>query len=94
MSPGMSPGMPPGISPGIHGMVMVVNLLDICEYHSLNVNLDFPSTAILFNQLQVTVSVLRSISDGVANLPCADQLQELVHAFLKFTCIGGIEWVK
>jgi len=29
----------------------LVNLLDICEFHSLNVNLDFPSAAILFNQL-------------------------------------------
>ena len=55
----------------------LVNLLDICEYHSLNVNLDFPSAAILFNQLDITVSVLRSVSDGVANLPCTDQLLEL-----------------
>ena len=46
----------------------LVNVLDICEYHSLNVNLDFPSAAILFNQLDITVSVLRSVSDGVANL--------------------------
>ena len=59
----------------------LVNLLDICKYHSLNVNLDFPSAAILFNQLDVTVSVLRSISDGVANLPCVDQLQELCLCF-------------
>ena len=59
----------------------LVNLLDICEYHSLNVNLDFPSAAILFNQLDITVSVLRSVSDGVANLPCTDQLQELCSCF-------------
>ena len=59
----------------------LVNVLDICEYHSLNVNLDFPSAAILFNQLDITVSVLRSVSDGVANLPCTDQLQELCSCF-------------
>ena len=38
----------------------LANLLDICENYSLNVNLDFPSAAILFNQLDITVSVLRS----------------------------------
>ena len=46
----------------------LVNLLDICENYSLNVNLDFPSAAILFHQLDTTVSVLRSVSEGVANL--------------------------
>ena len=57
----------------------LVNLLDICKNYSLNVNLDFPSAAILFNQLDITVSVLRSLSDGVANLslPCTNQR---VHA--------------
>ena len=59
----------------------LVNLLDICEYHSLNDDLDFPSAAILFNQLDITVSVLRSVSDCVANLPCTDQLQELCSCF-------------
>ena len=59
----------------------LVDLLDICEYQSLNVNLDFPSAAILFNQLDITVSVLRSVSDGVANLPCSDQLPELCSCF-------------
>ena len=61
----------------------LVNLLDICENYSLNINLDFPSAAILFNQLDITVSVLRSVSDGVANLslPCTDQLQELCSCF-------------
>ena len=59
----------------------LVNVLDICEYHSLNVNLDFPSAAILFNQLDIMVSVLRSVSDGVTNLPCTDQLQELCSCF-------------
>ena len=29
----------------------LVNILDICENYSLNVNLDFPSAAILFNQV-------------------------------------------
>ena len=47
---------------------VLVNLLDICENCSLNVNLDFPSAAILFSKLDITVSVLRSVSDGVANL--------------------------
>ena len=42
----------------------LVNLLDICKNYSLNANLDFPSAAILFNQLDITVSVLRSVSDG------------------------------
>ena len=52
-----------------------VNLLDICKNYSFNVNLDFPSAAILFNQLDITVSVLRIVSDGVANLslPCTVQ---------------------
>ena len=61
----------------------LVNLLDICKNYSLNVNLDFPSAAILFNQLDITVSVLRSVSEGVANLslPCTDQLQELCSCF-------------
>ena len=43
--------------------------------------MDFPSAAILFNQLDITVLVLRSVSDGVANLPCTDQLQELYSCF-------------
>ena len=61
----------------------IVNLLDIRENYSLNVNLDFASAAILFNQLDITVSVLRSASDGVANLslPCTDQFQELCSCF-------------
>ena len=46
----------------------LVNLLDMCKNYSFNVNLDFPSAAILFNQLDITVSVLRIVSDGVANL--------------------------
>ena len=55
----------------------LVNLLDIYENYSLDINLDFPSAAILFNNLDITVSVLGSVSDGVANLslPCTDQLQ-------------------
>ena len=61
----------------------LANLLDICENYSLNVNLDFSSATILFNQLDIVVSVLRSVSDGVANssLPCTDQLQELCSCF-------------
>ena len=61
----------------------LVNLLDIYENYSLDINLDFPSAAILFNQLDITVSVLRSVSDVVANLslPCTDQLQELCSCF-------------
>ena len=61
----------------------LVTLLDIYENYSLDINLDFPSAAILFNQLDITVSVLRSVSDGVANLslPCTDQLQELCSCF-------------
>ena len=53
----------------------LVNLLDICKNYSFDVNLDFPSAAILFNQLDITVSVLRIVSDGVANvsLPCTVQ---------------------
>ena len=51
----------------------LVNLLDICKNYSLNVNLDFPSAAILFNQLDITVSVLRSVS--------TNQLQELCSCF-------------
>lgn len=59
------------------------HVFDIRENYSLNVNLDFPSAAILFDQLDIMVSVLRSASDGVANLslPCTDQLQELCSCF-------------
>ena len=61
----------------------LVNLLDIYENYSLDINLDFPSAAILFNQLDITVSVLRSVSDSIADLslPCTDQLQELCSCF-------------
>ena len=61
----------------------LVNLLNIYENYSLDIYLDFPSAAILFNQLDITVSVLRSVSGGVTNLslPCADQLQELCSCF-------------
>ena len=38
------------------------------ENYSLDINLDFSSAAILFNQLDITVSVLRSVSDSVADL--------------------------
>ena len=63
----------------------LVNLLDICKNYSLNVNLDFPSAVILFNQLDITVSVLRSVSDGVANLslPCYT---------IDFCCYTTITW--
>ena len=75
----------------------LVNILDICKNYSFNVNLDFPSAAILFNQLDITVSVLRIVSDGVANLslPCINQLQELcscfseIHLCWKSTCVGN-----
>ena len=55
----------------------LLNLLDIYENYSLDINLDFPSAAIFFNHLDIKVSVLGSVSDGVANLslPCTDQLQ-------------------
>ena len=59
----------------------LVYLLDICEYNSLNVNLEFPSAAVLFNQLEVTLSVLRSVSDGVENMANTDQFQELCACF-------------
>ena len=62
----------------------LVNLLDIYENYSLDINLDFPSAAILFNQLDITVSVLRSVSDSVAHLSlpsCTDQLQEVCSCF-------------
>lgn len=61
----------------------LVNLLDIYDNYSLDINLDFPSAAILFNQLDITVSVLRSVSDSIADLslPCTDQLQELCSCF-------------
>ena len=54
-----------------------------CENYSMNVNLDILSAAILFNQFDITVSVLRSVSDGVANLslPRTNQLQELCSCF-------------
>ena len=39
----------------------LVNLLDICENYSLNVNFDFPLATILFYQLDIMVSVLRSV---------------------------------
>ena len=53
------------------------------ENYSWDINLDFPSAAIFFNHLDITVSVLGSVSDGVANLslPCTDQLQELCSCF-------------
>ena len=57
----------------------LVNLLDIYENYSLDINLDFPSAAILFNQLDITVSVLRSVSDSLPS--CTDQLQELCSCF-------------
>jgi len=61
----------------------LVNLLNIYESCSLDVYLDFPSAAILFKQLDITVSVLRSVSGGVTNLslPCTVQLQELCSCF-------------
>ena len=51
-----------------------------------------PSAAVLFNQLDVTLSVLRSpVSDGVENMANS---KNFVHAFQKFTLIGGIECQK
>lgn len=59
----------------------LVHLLDICDYNSMNVNLDFPSAAVLFNQLDITLSVLRSVSDGVGNMSCTEQFEELCSCF-------------
>ena len=56
-------------------------LLNNCECNSLNVNLDFPSAAVLFNQLDMTLSVLRSVSDAVVNMASIDQFQELCACF-------------
>lgn len=38
------------------------HILDTYEYNKSNVNLDFPSAAVSFNQLDVTLSALRSVS--------------------------------
>ena len=38
------------------------HILDTCEYNESNVNLDLPSAAVSFNQLDVTLSTLRSVS--------------------------------
>ena len=59
----------------------LAQLLDICEYNGSNVNLDFLSAAALFNQLNVTLMVLRSVSDGVVNTARTDTFQELCSCF-------------
>ena len=59
----------------------LVPLLNICECNSLNVNFDVPSAAVLFNQLDMTLSVLRSVSDAVVNMANIDQFQELCSCF-------------
>ena len=56
----------------------LVPLLNICECNSLNVT-DF--SAVLFNQLDMTLSVLRSVSDAVVNMANIDQFQELCSCF-------------
>ena len=61
--------------------VYLGNLLSACDQNEANVNLDYHSVALFFNQPEVVLSVLRNVADFDLNLCCTDSLQDLCLCF-------------
>ena len=57
------------------------NLLVFCEESNADRSLDFHSAALLFNQLDVTLSVLRNAIDLCVDITCKQRLTELCSCF-------------
>jgi len=61
--------------------VYVNHLLNDCEQYEANEQLDFHSAALLFNQLDVLVSVLRNVADYCMDLSCRQSILQLCSCF-------------